>query len=65
MTPTATLPKAELHVHLEGTATPALVRSLASRHRMALPPDLFDAQGDFAWNDFLTAFRILKKAMRD
>ena len=44
----AGIPKVELHVHLEGTATPDLVRSLAARHGMALPPDLFDRQGEFA-----------------
>ena len=31
------IPKAELHVHLEGTAPPALVRRLAERNGMALP----------------------------
>jgi adenosine deaminase len=46
------LPKAELHVHLEGTATPALVRILAARHRVEVPPGTID--GDrFAWRDFL------------
>ena len=28
------IPKAELHVHLEGTAPPSLVRRLAERNRM-------------------------------
>ena len=48
----ALLPLAELHVHLEGTATPALVRELASRNGMALPDGTVD--GDrFLWTDFL------------
>jgi adenosine deaminase len=47
-----TLPKAELHVHLEGTATPALVRRLAARHGVEVPPGTID--GDrFVWRDFL------------
>jgi adenosine deaminase len=62
MTTTAAIPKAELHVHLEGTATPDLVRSLASRHNMALPPDLFDAQGSFAWNDFQHFLKVYDDA---
>lgn len=47
------LPKAELHVHLEGTATPNLVRRLALRNRMAVPDGLFRDDGTFAWDGFL------------
>jgi adenosine deaminase len=48
-----TLPKAELHVHLEGTAPPALVRRLAERNGLDLPEGLFAAPDRFAWKDFL------------
>jgi len=49
---TAALPLAELHVHLEGTATPALVRELAERNGMELPPGT--VEGDrYLWRDFL------------
>ena len=47
-----TVPKAELHVHLEGTATPALVRRLAARNGVALPEDLFRDEHSFNWRDF-------------
>lgn len=47
------LPKAELHVHLEGTAPPALVRRIAARNRVALPDALFRGPDRFAWTGFL------------
>jgi adenosine deaminase len=46
------VPKAELHVHLEGTATPALVRRLAARHGVQVPPGTIEG-GRFLWRDFL------------
>lgn len=50
----AAVPKAELHVHLEGTATPDLVRRLAARNGIDLPEQrLFNPDGTFHWNDFL------------
>jgi adenosine deaminase len=46
------VPLAELHVHLEGTATPALVRELAARNGIQLPGGTVD--GDrFLWKDFI------------
>ncbi len=51
--PQVEVPKAELHVHLEGTAGPDLVRRLAARNDQVLPDDLFDGSGAFQWSDFL------------
>lgn len=36
----AAMPKAELHVHLEGCLTPSLARMLAQRNNLPLPPSL-------------------------
>ena len=49
------LPKAELHVHLEGTATPDLIRRLARRNGLEPPEGLFAAHAPdrFAWDGFL------------
>jgi adenosine deaminase len=47
------VPKAELHVHLEGTATPELVRRIAARNGLQVPPGVFSAPDRFAWRDFL------------
>jgi adenosine deaminase len=47
------VPKAELHVHLEGTATPDLVRRIAQRNRLDIPDGVFASPDRFAWRDFL------------
>src|ERR1700754_376596 len=46
-------PLAELHVHLEGTAPPALIRRLAARNGIPVPEGLFETPEKFAWVDFL------------
>ncbi len=45
-----TVPKAELHCHIEGAASPKLVRRLAARDGVDLG-DLFD-NGGYRWHDF-------------
>ena len=47
------VPKAELHVHLEGTATPDLVRRIAQRNGLEVPEGVFATPDRFAWRDFL------------
>ncbi|MGZ4167054.1 MAG: adenosine deaminase [Solirubrobacteraceae bacterium] len=47
------LAKVELHVHLEGTATPELVQRLAARNGIALPERLLNEHGRFHYGDFL------------
>jgi adenosine deaminase len=47
------IPKVELHVHLEGTAPPALIRRLAERNGLPAPEDVFAGADRFAYSDFL------------
>lgn len=45
-----------MHVHLEGTITPAMVRKIAARNGLPVPAGLFDASGEnFFWPDDGTA----------
>jgi aminodeoxyfutalosine deaminase len=46
------LPKAELHVHHVGSASPAIVSELAARHPGAVPSDLDALREFFAFRDF-------------
>jgi adenosine deaminase len=55
------VPLAELHVHLEGTATPALVGRLAARNRIDVPPGTI-ADGRFLWRDFLSFLQTYDRA---
>src|SRR5919204_6759732 len=52
-----TVPKAELHVHLEGTAPPELVSRIAARNGVGLPDRLLGADGRFRYTDFLDFLR--------
>jgi adenosine deaminase len=58
----AVVPKAELHVHLEGTAPPALVRRIAERNGLELPDGLFATPDRFAYRDFLDFLDTYDKA---
>ena len=51
------VPKAELHVHLEGTAPPELVHRIAVRNGLALPERLLGDDGRFRYTDFLDFLR--------
>jgi adenosine deaminase len=47
------IPKAELHVHLEGTAPPALIRRIAQRNGLRVPEGLLGDDERFTYTDFL------------
>lgn len=46
-----TLPKVELHTHLEGCAPPAFIRALAQEKNIDIS-GIFDAHGGYAFRDF-------------
>lgn len=55
------LPKVDLHIHLEGSITPTMVRKLADKNGIEIPDGLFDASGEnFHWADDGTAAGALK-----
>jgi adenosine deaminase len=56
------VPQAELHVHLEGTAPPALIRRLAARNGVPVPDGLFTDDERFVWTDFLSFLAAYDRA---
>jgi adenosine deaminase len=56
------IPTAELHVHLEGTAPPDLVRRIAERNGLPVPDGVFAAPARFAYRDFLDFLATYDKA---
>jgi adenosine deaminase len=56
------VPKAELHAHLEGTATPELVARIAERNGVPVPAGTIGEDGRFVWRDFLDFLRCYDAA---
>ena len=61
------LPKAELHLHLEGTITPATLKDLSARHD-ARPMTLREAKAYYRFDDFtgfIEAFKAVTRRLID
>ena len=56
-----TMPKVELHLHLEGAAPPAFIRTLADEKATRLD-GVFDADGDYAYDDFWHFLKVYEAA---
>jgi adenosine deaminase len=56
------VPLAELHVHLEATAKPALVRRLAQRNGLAIPPGTIEDER-YVWKNFLDFLLTFDRAV--
>lgn len=57
----STLPKVELHLHLEGAAPPALIRDMAKRKSIDLS-GIFDERGAYRFGDFAEFLRVYEAA---
>ncbi|APX90278.1 adenosine deaminase [Brevirhabdus pacifica] len=55
------LPKAELHLHLEGAAPPAFIAGLAREKNIDIG-GIFDAQGRYAYRNFVDFLRVYEAA---
>ncbi len=64
---TANIPKVELHCHIEGTVTPAIIKRFAEEHRVDIPNTLFNGDGEYIWSGFqgfLAAYDAASEVIR-
>jgi adenosine deaminase len=48
------IPKAELHVHIEGTVRPEVARAIARKNGITIDPGIFSEDGtSYRWKDFI------------
>lgn len=47
----AGMPKAQLHIHLEGALEPSLVRLIAERNKLPVPPSVQNRTSGYNFND--------------
>jgi len=56
------IPKAELHVHLEGAIPPHLIRTFAKRNGFAIDETIFRDENNFSWHDFTAFIDVYRRA---
>jgi len=56
------IPKAEIHVHLEGTLLPSLVQTLALRNGLSIPQEIMGPNETFVWEGFLNFLHVFDVA---
>ena len=56
-----TMPKVELHLHLEGAAPPAFIRQLADEQGVGIS-GIFDDHGAYKWGDFAEFLNVYEAA---
>ncbi|HXM96861.1 MAG TPA: adenosine deaminase [Candidatus Dormibacteraeota bacterium] len=62
----ASLPKAELHLHLEGSVRPAIVAALAARHGISVTEEEVRQRYNYAdFAGFINAFKWVTSLLRD
>lgn len=57
----SSLPKVELHLHLEGAAPPAFIRGLAKQKHIDLE-GIFNAEGGYSFTDFWNFLKVYEAA---
>lgn len=65
--PVAHIPKADIHVHIEGTIAPEIARMIADRNGVKLSDHLFKGDGSYNWTGFpafLQAYDEVSKALK-
>ena len=64
----AHIPKADIHVHIEGTIAPEIAHMIADRNNVTLNSNLFKADGTYNWNgfpEFIKAYDEVSMALKN
>lgn len=62
------IPKADIHVHIEGTIAPEIAKMIAERNGVTLNPNLFKADGTYNWDgfpEFIKAYDEVSMALKN